>query len=120
MANVAPTKTPLTAFNERNCHVIVWTPLTAANNVGDAIEMGGSSDRSVQIEGTPNGATVILQGSNDGTNWKTLTDPQGNAISTATSLIEQIMELTRYVRPSSSGGGGSQSMTVTLFLKKAR
>ena len=121
MADVAPTRTPMTAFNERNCHVIAWTPLTSANASGEAVEMGGFSDRSIQISGTFNGATVVLQGSNDGTNYHTLTDPQGNAISfTSADRIEQIMELTRYVKPVSTGGGGSQSLTVTIFMKKAQ
>lgn len=119
MADAVPTITPLAEFNERNCHVISWS-LTQTSPVGVSIQMGGSSDRSVQIAGTADSSTTVLQGSNDGTNWKTLTDPQGNAISTATSLIEQVMELTRYIRPSSSGGGASQAMVVTLFLKKAK
>lgn len=120
MADVAAVVTPLTEFNERNCHIVTWSPLTAANAAGSAVQMAGSSDRCVQFIGAFDSATVVLQGSNDGTNWVTLTDPQGNAISKTSAGIEQIMELTRYVRPSSSGGGGSQSVGVILFLKKAR
>lgn len=119
MADAVPTKTPLPEFNEKDCHIIQWT-LTQASPVGESIQMGGSADRSVQIAGTPDSSTIVWQVSNDGTNWKTATDPQGNAISTTTSLFEQIMEASRYCRPSSSGGGASQSVLVTLFLKKTR
>ena len=120
MANVDPTLTPMTEFNERNCHVILWTPLTAANPNGTAIQMGGSSDRCVQMVGTFGSATVKLQGSIDGTNYFDLTDPQGNAISKTSAAGEQIMELTRYIKPVSSGGDGTQSVSVYVFLKKAR
>jgi len=121
MAEVAATRTPMTAFNERNCHIIEWAHLTNANTTAEAIEMGGFSDRSIQIEGTWDGATVVLKGSNDGANYQTLTDPQGNAISfTSSDRIEQIMELTRYIKPVMSGQGASTDITVTVFMKKAK
>lgn len=119
MADVAPVVTPITPFGDR-AHVVTWSALTAANAAGTAIEMPGSSDRSVQIDGTFDSATVVLQGSNDGSTWFTLTDPQGNAISKTSAALEMISELTRYIRPSTSGGGGSQSVNVRVLLKKVR
>lgn len=115
MATVAPAVSYVKAFLE-NAHVISWTPLTSANAAGDPIEMAGSSIRSIQFSGTFDSATIVLQGSNDGTNYVTLTDPQGNAISKTSAGLEQIEETTRYVRPSSSGGSGSQSITATLLI----
>lgn len=99
----------------RRAVIMAWTPLIAANAVGDAKEWIHGRDRSVQIEGTFDSATVVLQGSNDGTNWYTLTDPQGNAISKTSAALEQISEATRYIRPSVSSAGGSTSLTVTVF-----
>jgi hypothetical protein len=119
MATVVYTVELIPAFGERS-HVITWTPITAANNVGNALEMPGSSDRSVQLDGTWDSGTVVLQGSNDGTTWFTLTDPQGNAISKTSNALEAISELTRYIRPSSSGGGGSHSVSCRVLLKKVR
>lgn len=117
MATIDPTIARVVAWGE-NSHVVTWALLTAANAVGAAIEMPGSSDRSVQIDGTFDSATVVLQGSNDGETWFTLTDPQGNAISKTSAALEMISELTRYIRPSTSGGGGSQSVNVRVLLKK--
>lgn len=117
MATVTGTRTPLKSWLDRFVNIIQWTPLTAANAIGDAIEMPASSDRSIQIAGTWDSATAVLQGSNDGSTWTTLTDPQGNAISKTADFIEMISELTRYVRVSTSGGGGSQSLTATLLVK---
>lgn len=117
MATINPTIDRVVAWGE-NSHVITWALLTASDAVGASIEMPGSSDRSVQIDGTFDSATVVFQGSNDGVTWFTLTDPQGNAISKTSAALEMISELTRYVRPSTSGGGGSQSINVRVLLKK--
>jgi hypothetical protein len=84
-------------------------------DTGTAIEMPQLSDRSVQFSGTFGTATVILQGSNNGTDWVTLADGQGNAISKTAAAIEQIAEFTRYIRPNTSGGGGGVVIAVTVF-----
>lgn len=96
-----------------------WT-LTAANNDGAAFENKLAGDMCVSVSGTFDGATVIIQGSNDGTNWFTLNDPQGNALSIAAAgKIEALLEAPRYVRPSGSGGGGSSSLLVIIFARRA-
>lgn len=116
MAAVAPTITDIKAFGD-NAHVVSWTPLTTTNDTGTAIEMAGSSIRSIQFAGTFGaGGTIVLQGSNDGTNYVTLTDPQGTAISKTAAAIEQIEEVTRYIRPFVSAGDGTTSLTATLCL----
>lgn len=96
--------------------IVTWETLTSANAVGQAFQMPAWSDRSVQFVGTFDSATVVLQGSNDGTNWVTLGDPQGNAISKTSAALEGVSEITRYVRPSTSGGSGSQDIDVYLLV----
>jgi len=100
-----------------DCYVVTWAMGNA--DTGSTVLMGSAMDRSVQIAGTFGSATIVVEGSNDGTNWVTLTDPQGNAISKTSAAIEQIEELTRYLRVSSSGGTGT-AVTVTLFLRGQR
>ena len=119
MATVAAAPVPVKGFGD-DANVVTWTPLTSANNVGAAVEAPGMSDRSVQFSGTWDSATAVLQGSNDGTTWFTLTDPQGNAISATADKLEMIEELTRYIRPSTSGGGGSQSISCIVLMKRVR
>jgi hypothetical protein len=99
--------------------VCTWLDL-AGSDVGDTLEHTAWSDRSVQFTGTFDSGTVVLQGSNDGTNWFTLTDPQGNAISKTAAALEAVSELTRYVRPSVSGGGGSCAIDVHLLISGYR
>lgn len=115
MAVITPTMTKAAGGGSPNVYIVSWAAMGNADT-GTEVQMSGASDRSVQIEGTFGGATVVIQGSNDGTNWQSLTDPQGNAISTTAAKLEQISELTRYVRPSTSGGVGT-SVNVTLLLK---
>ncbi len=106
-----------------NAHMVSWLAITTGTgsaSTGAVAEIGGSADRSVQIEGTFDGATVVIQGSNDGSNWQSLTDPQGNAISKAASALEAISELTRYIRPSVSGSvNGTTSINVYLYAKRS-
>ena len=117
MATVSLVETPVPSLYD-NAWIAQWTPLTSVNTIGSSYPMPGATIKSVQIEGTFDSATVVLEGSNDGTNWKTLTDPQGNAISKTAAAIEAIEENTRYVRPNSSGGGATQSITVTLLSRR--
>lgn len=108
-----------------DAHVITWTPLTETNADGAAIEMPGSADRTIQFVGNFGaGGTVILQGSNvlapvvgTDTDWFTLTDPQGNAISKTAAAGEAVLELTRWIRPKISAGTGV-SVTAMLLVKR--
>jgi hypothetical protein len=68
------------------------------------IEIPEWSDRCVQVIGTFSGGTIVIEGSNDGVNWVTLSDLQGNAITKTAAFIEQIQEVTRFVRPRVSAG----------------
>lgn len=114
MATITGTVAEVKPYKE-NAHVITWASMAGADT-GTACEMPGSAIRSVQISGTFDAATVVVQGSNDGSNYVTLTDPQGNPISKTTASIEAIEEVTRYIRPSTSGGGVNSSITVSLLV----
>lgn len=112
------TITPLTRFGE-DCHLIQWTGLLNTDD-GTPFEGPGSNDRSIQFTGTFGaGGTIILEGSNDGTNWFTLTDPQGNNISVTAARIEQISELTRFVRPRVTAGDGTTNLVATMLVRRA-
>lgn len=118
MATINPTFTGFpSTLMERRCNLVTWETLTSTNAVGAAIQMGGFADRTVHITGTFGSATVVIQGSNNGTDWVTLADPQGNALSKTAAAIESILELTRYLRVSTSGGDGTQDIDVLLFMR---
>lgn len=119
MATIASVIQSIDTYGD-DCHVVSWSTMTnSGSDVGSPIQMPGSADRSVQVTGTFGaGGTVAIEGSNDGTNYVTLNDPQGNALAVTTAKIEQILEMTRYIRPRITGGDGSTSLTVTLLLRR--
>ena len=97
--------------------VIVWTALPQAGD-GEPIPFCQYTDKSAQVTGTFGGATVQIEGSNDGSTWATLTDPQGNALSFSSAKIEMISEATLVVRPKVTGGDGTTSINVHMLIKE--
>lgn len=115
MATITPTLVRVSDPGIRDVWLATWTAMGNADT-GAPVQMSGASDRSVQIEGTFASATVAIKGSNDGTNYQLLTDPQGNNISKSAAALEAITELTRYIQPVTSGGSGT-SVTVSVLLR---
>jgi len=117
MATVNHTSSGKIGSAKDRAYVITWTSIPNGDQ-GDAVEMFGSADRSVQLGGTfSTGGSVTIEGSNDGTNYVALKDPQGNAITKTAGAIEMVTELTRYIRPNVTAGDGSTAITVSLFVK---
>ena len=65
------------------------------------------------MSGTFGGMTLIVEGSNDGSNYSILNDAQGNALSFTAAAIEQILENTEFIRIATSGGT-SADVNVTI------
>lgn len=70
----------------------------------------------VQVTGTFGGATVVLQGSIDGTNWVTLKNFSGDDLSFTAAGGSDFSTSARYIRASSSGGTGDD-IDVRVFLR---
>lgn len=119
MATRAKAITTLQTFGDK-VWLSRWTGLTqTSSDDGEPFEMPGAADRSVQVTGTFGvGGSVRLEGSNDGTNYAVLSDPQGNALDITTAKIEAITELTRYIRPRVTAGDGSTDLAVTVLVRR--
>ena len=104
------------------CVVIQWSGLTkATDDDGAPVEFGAFADRSVQVTGTfGTGGSVRIEGSNDGTNYAVLTDPQGNAIEKDAASIEIVSERPLYVRPRITAGDGTTAINVILLMRRGR
>ena len=133
-----------TSQNGARCNVITWGIPTAENTpsyplAGDQITrvppaptyffisqgdtcapllLPAGVDKSVQFQGTFNGATLAIMGSNDGVNFVTLNDTFGVPITgVATAQIRQINEETKYIVPVLTGGGGQTALNVIVQSK---
>jgi hypothetical protein len=120
MATITPTITSPSKLRDYSI-VYQWTPMTnSGSDVGSALELPGWADRSVQITGTfGTGGTCLIEGSNDGTNYATLNNLQGSALSLTAAGIKGVAEITRYIRPRISAGDGTTSLTITILARKA-
>ena len=120
MATVTPSyngRAPITDPYDGEVAIATWASITNADTAA-SVAYGSFADRSVAVTGTFGSATVVIQGSNDGSNWYTLNDLQGAALSFTAAGLKGIAEVTLYIRPSASGGGGTQSVTVKLFARR--
>lgn len=99
--------------------VATWSGLLNGD-VGNAFEFTDWADRTVQVSGTFGaGGNVLIEGSNDGTNWNTLTDATGAALGTiTTATLKQLTEAPRFARPRVSAGDGTTNLTVVLLARR--
>ena len=72
-------------------------------------------DKTVKVFGTF-GDTLTIQGSNDGTNWATLSDSTGVPLEFTAAGIKLIAECPRYIRPSA----GASITSVTVIIQATR
>lgn len=97
------------------------TPLTTTNADSQALYYQGSGDRSIQITGTFGvGGTVIVEGTNDGTNWFQLRDPSNAAISFTAAGIKAILENCWAVRARVTAGDGTTAITAIFCIRRNR
>lgn len=109
--------TPQGIVNRRTIRV-QWggtTPVATGDVCVPDMLVGGAAVKSVQIEGTFNGATVAIQGSNDGVTFETLLDPANNAISKNAAGLFQIATPALWIQPVVTGGGASTALLITVF-----
>lgn len=87
----------------------------ATGDVGAPISLPSYEKKSVQVSGTFGGATVTLEGSNDGTTYAALLDQAGASVAFTAAGLKQIVTNARYIRPNITGGAGSALVTTVLF-----
>jgi len=100
--------------------LVTWSGLLNSDD-GARVTLTDFPDRTVQIVGTFGaGGSVNFEGSNNGTDWAVLTDPQGNPITKTAAAMEFVTETPRYVRPRVTGGDGTTDLSVVLFARTPR
>lgn len=100
--------------------LVTWSGLLNTDT-GVPVSLTDFPDRTIQLTGTfGSGGEVTFQGSNNGTDYVVLTDPQGNALTMTAGRIEVVTETPRYVRPSVTGGDGTTNLTLIMFARTPR
>lgn len=99
--------------------LVTWPNLNNTQWLGTPVSMAQHSDATIQFNGTFNGATVVLEGSNDGTNYFTLTDAAGTATSYTSKALKQVTERPLFVRPNANTSVGvATDLSATLLLRR--
>lgn len=99
----------------------VWSPMLNGD-VGTAVDrFSDFADKSIQATGAFGvGGSVAAEGSNDGINYFSLTDPQGTVIAVTAAGGKAITEATLNFRPHVTAGDGTTSLTVTMFFRRTQ
>lgn len=112
MSVIAPVNT-FPFQTSQDVAITTW-PDVAAGDTCNPVRLGVWSDRTVQVGGSFGGATVYVQGSNDDTEYFTLTDPQGNPLSFVAPGLEAIIELPAFLRPLVTGGDVTTNVKIII------
>lgn len=113
MATVAPATSIVNKVNSK----VLWSGVSTGDTITTlAVDYMAGLAGSVQFAGTFGGATLTLTGSNDGTNYVTLKDVNGNSISTTTAGVFEFSTTCLYIKPASSGGA-ADDVEVTVVLR---
>ncbi len=98
--------------------VYLWT-LTDADLTGDPLTVPAHADKTVQMYGTFQGGSLIVEGANHPTSptYTTLTDQAGNNLSKTGAAIAFVLQNPLLVRPRLSGAGLNASVSVVLCVR---
>lgn len=105
---------------EKDILLFAYDNLDEADASPASLEFPELGEISVQVIGSFGaGGTVLIEGSNDGINYGTLTDPQGVALSLTAAGIKSVQQITRHIRPRVSAGTSVDVDVFFLLRKKA-
>jgi len=103
-----------------NYVLVSWLGL-ANGDTGRPFEGCDWSDRSMQIEGTfGTGGTLVFEGSNNSSTYKTLRDQNGAQLTFMQADLEGISQTVKLIRPRVSAGDGTTSINVYMFARRPR
>ena len=121
MATIAYTHVEDGSVNDGSVSIFQWTPLTTTNADGAPVGAVQYADRSVQAVGTFGaGGSITFQGSNNGVDWSALNTAQGSPVAlTAATMLKQLVEIPRYIRPVVTAGDGTTSVTAIMVARRA-
>lgn len=116
MATIKPTVTQA-GKQDGACFIVTWAAVTEIDTCV-AYQGANLSDKSVHVSGTFGGATVAVQGSNNGgTSFAALNDPSSTVIAITAEKIKAILENVDLIKPVITGGA-AQSLNIALLVNQ--
>lgn len=97
------------------CYAMLTWPNVKSDDACVAA-VGPYPTASFQVSGTFDGASVLIQGSNDGEEFYVLKDRWGAQIRLVNSMIATLGDIARVIRPAITGGGDETSLTITMVV----
>jgi hypothetical protein len=92
---------------------VEWDAL-GSTDTAEVVEYSDWPDKTIHATGTWGGATMTVEGSNDNSDWVTLTNIHGTSLSVTDDCCHAIAENTRYLRLSTTGGDTTTAVTVSF------
>ncbi len=106
-------------FDPPSAAMLVWDHLKA-REAGDSLDTSLYRKISIQVEGEFDGATVNIEGSNDGEHWYALIDTQDNHFKFSFPGMADVGQMSRFLRPVVMGGGDMTDVTVFALCRGLR
>lgn len=108
-----------TVTNDEAVILINWANLAASGDIGDTQSFAAYGDKTFTVSGSFTGApTILIEGSNDGTNWFTLANRQGLAMSFTAAGMNTSQDRPVYIRPRLSAGSGGALVLVSVAVHR--
>jgi len=108
--------TPVTTRVAGFCSLTLWEALvTTTDHTGLPVSIPGAADRTVQVIGTFGGATVIIEGSNDGVTWAQCHDATGVLIAFTAAGMNVLLENPLHLRARLSVVGSGADVDVYML-----
>jgi hypothetical protein len=113
MATIQPSVQNLSAVYGNQAVIYTW--VLAVGDDGAPVAGPGWADRSFQVTGTFGGASVTIEGSNDGSTYLTLNDPFGSPLNFPSPALRAVTEVSWVIRPRAVGGDGTTALAVSAI-----
>ena len=115
MSNIAAAVDRTSASYDGSVSIVTWDGFAIAGDVGLAIRYAAWSDKTFVVSDTFAGApSIAIEGSNDGTNWVSLSNRQGTAMNFSAPGMNTSQDRPVYIRPRMTAGTGGASIKVTV------
>ncbi len=118
------TITPVGEWRSPHTHRVKWSALTGSSDTALGASEVNLAYKTVSVTGAFGSATVTIQGSNattesTATDWATLNDINGSALTFTADRMETIAENPMWIRPVASGATGGTSVDVIMISTRA-